>query len=113
MHPSTSEVPSDSDADNCIPTGDGNAKVVVVLLANVLDKVQRAAVAAVNSLPLLLARRRIAAKRNNIANSNLLGSLESNINLFLGHVGAGQVHVGVDVELLVHLGAQFHGQFGR
>ena len=71
-----------------------------------LDEVQRAREAALRGFPLLLAERRVAAERADVADARGDGCPEPLVALGRLLVGARHVHVDVDAVLCLGVGVQ-------
>ena len=92
-------------------TGHLERKVVAVMLARVLDEVERAREAALGDLPLLLPLGRVAAQRDDVADARSLRAVEPEVALLLDLVSAGQMHVDHHVVARLRLGREVEGEF--
>lgn len=87
-----------------------HAELIAVLRADVTDQIQSTGEAALRSCPFLLAERGVSAQGQHIGHTGLSALFKSHLNLIHLHVGAGQVHVWVEVELINGLLAQLDSQ---
>ncbi|RUS32118.1 hypothetical protein BC938DRAFT_476252 [Jimgerdemannia flammicorona] len=65
---------------------------IPILLLDVLDQIDRVLESIITSLPLCLSSGRVTTQRQDVAAPASLGLAKRNVDLFLGHVGARQVH---------------------
>ena len=66
--------------------------------------------ATLSDLPLVLSRRRVTAKGDNVTHVGFFGQLEGVVDLGLFHVGASQVHVCGDASGGLHLGTELESE---
>lgn len=94
-------------------TGHTDIKVVTVGGTDVLDEIAGVLEAVLGGSPLLLGTGRVAAEGEDVGAAGLVGLVESVVDLFHAHVGAGQVHAGL--ETVHRLGLQDHlaGELGN
>eukprot|EP00047_Mylnosiga_fluctuans_P001809 m.222013 g.222013 ORF g.222013 m.222013 type:complete len:326 (-) comp10693_c0_seq1:116-1093(-) len=88
-----------------------DAEEITIVLADVGNKIKRALEAALARGP-LLARRRITAERKDVADVAGLGALEGDVQLGPLHVGAGEMHIGLQMVAVLHLQAQVKREIG-
>mmetsp|Transcript_7997 Transcript_7997/g.49403 ORF Transcript_7997/g.49403 Transcript_7997/m.49403 type:complete len:300 (+) Transcript_7997:1466-2365(+) len=80
-----------------------NTKDISAFVANELDQIQRTGEPSLRSDECLLTFRRIPSQCQDVLHAALLQSLQCMFQLFLGHIGAREVHHRFDTDHVLHL----------
>lgn len=91
---------------------DANVEVVSVRLSDVLDEIAGILEASLGDGPLALVTGRVASQGQDVGAAGLVSTLESVVDLFGVHVGAGQMHAGLKTVDGLGLDDHLAGQLG-